>query len=160
MSSWKDKLTQKTTSAVTHAEEFPEQPRPAATGGWKQKMTDKSAPISHTKPPAIPKVNVEDLNDFPALGASSPAQPAKPPSKLTGFANLAREWSSHAKEEHDRQEKERIYREEQENAYNYNISKLNAVNNRLLQFNYNQVRYNDEYNADYNKDLDTHKDQH
>ena len=156
MSSWKDKLAQKTATAVTRTEETPKQAPP--TGGWKQRITDKTADPDQPRPQIIPKVSVDDLNDFPALGSTTTPPPKKQAPKLTGFANLAREWSAHAKEEQEREEKERIYREEQENAYNYNMSKLNAINNRLMQFNYNQVRYNDEYNADYERDLDRHND--
>jgi hypothetical protein len=154
MSSWREKLANKTTSAVA-----PSEPAPASTqtGGWKQRINEKHSNPDQQKP-VIPKISIDDLNDFPALGGSSTESPKKQ-SKLTGFATLAREWSEQAKEDKERENKEKMQREQQEYAYNYNISKLNAINNRLMEFNnHSQVRYDDEYNADYEKDLYYHND--
>ena len=154
MSSWKEKLANKTTNVTT--------PAAPPAGGWKQRINEKQLnphQVTEQKP-VIAKVSIDDLNDFPALGSKTPSQqPPKKQPTITGFASLAREWSEHDKEEKEREDKERMYREQQENAYNYNISKLSAINNRLMQFNYNQVRYNDEYNADYNNDMDNHYDE-
>ena len=159
MSSWREKLANKTTTAVTNESNTPRHTSSTVEGGWKQRINEKqTGPVQQR--PVLPKVSIDDLNDFPALGGGSSAQPAKKQPALTGFASLAKDWSVHDKEEKQREEKERMYREQQENAYNYNISKLSAINNRLMTFtNHNQVRYNDEYNADYERDLDHHKDE-
>ena len=165
MSSWREKLANKTTTAVTSAPQamlhqgtlHQGTSSDAAMGSWKQRINDKQTHPEQTKP-LLPKVSVDDLNDFPALGGT-PSLPKKQ-AVLTGFASLARDWSVHDKEEKQREEKERIYREQQENAYNYNISKLNAINNRVMAFNTNaQYRYDDEYNADYENDLNYHNDE-
>ncbi len=152
MASWREKLANKTTSVVTKEESAPSQ----QLSGWKQRLSEKTAPEQQEAKPVIPKISIDDLNQFPALGGSSSIQKKEP--TLKGFATLAKEWYEHAKEEKEREEKEQRYREQQENAYNYNMSKLNAINNRLMQFNYNQVKHDDEYNADYNNDLDNHND--
>ncbi len=158
MSSWKEKLANKTSSAVAKPEpSFTASSTPSTqSGGWKQRINEKNiAPEQHR--PAISKISIDDLNDFPALGGGN--QPTKKQSALTGFATLAREWSEHAKEEKEREDKEKNYRDQQAYAYNYNISKLSAINNRLMEFNsYSQVKYDDEYNADYEKDLSYHND--
>jgi hypothetical protein len=154
MSSWKEKLANKTTNVTTPATP----PAGAPVGGWKQRINEKhNNPQSAEHKPLITKVSIDDLNDFPTLGSKTQQPPKKQPT-ITGYADLAREWCEHDKEEKLREDKERMYREQQENAYNYNISKLSAINNRLMQFNYNQVRYNDEYNADYNNDMENHYD--
>lgn len=161
MSSWREKLANKTTTAVTKEPEAQAHAHAASANnnGWKQRMTEKQTTSAQYKP-VIPKVSIDDLNDFPVLGGGSSTQPTKKQPALTGFASLAKEWSVHDKEERQREEKERMYREQQENAYNYNISKLSAINNRLMAFNnHSQVRYNDEYNADYEKDLHYHNDE-
>ena len=158
MSSWREKLANKTTTAVTEGPSHIQPP--SGSGGWKQRITEKHANPQEQSKPVLPKVSIDDINDFPSLGSST--QPAKKQAALTGFASLAKDWSTHDKEEKQREEKERIYREQQENAYNYNISKLNAINNRLMEFNaqnYSRVRYDDEYNADYEKDLTHHIDE-
>jgi hypothetical protein len=154
MASWREKLANKTTTVVTK-EESPSIQQTSTGNGWKQRLSEKTTSDQPQKP-VIPKISIDDLNQFPALGGSSSAVKKEP--VLKGFATLAKEWSEHAKEEKEREEKEQRYREQQENAYNYNMSKLNAINNRLMQFNYNQVKYDDEYNADYNNDLDNHND--
>jgi hypothetical protein len=158
MSSWKEKLANKTTTAVTKDASPAAAPAGTGPGGWKQRINEK-----HTNPdqykPVLPKVSIDDLNDFPALGGGSAPLPQQKQPALTGFAALAREWSTHAKEEKEREEREKMHREQQEYAYNYNISKLSAINNRLMAFNaVTQVRYDDEYNADYEKDLHYHND--
>jgi hypothetical protein len=164
MSSWREKLANKTTTAVTNAPDTSRHTTSTVEGGWKQRITEKQANPGQHKP-ILPKVSIDDLNDFPllggpVLGGAVSAQPTKKQPALTGFASLAKEWSVHDKEEKQREEKERMYREQQENAYNYNISKLSAINNRLMSFNnHNQIRYNDEYNADYERDLDYHNDE-
>lgn len=152
-------MANKTTTVVTKdLDALPSAPQASAGGGWKQRINEKHTHPSQQKP-VLPKVSIDDINDFPALGGTSTQSPKKQPG-LTGFATLAKEWSVHDKEEKQREEKERMYREQQENSYNYNISKLNAINNRLVAFNnHNQVRYNDEYNADYERDLDYHNDE-
>jgi hypothetical protein len=173
MSSWREKLANKTTTAVNKEADAPRQTSSTAEGGWKQRITEKQGNPAHHKP-ILPKVSIDDLNEFPVLGGpvlggpvlggpvlggASSAQTTKKQPVLTGFASLAKDWSVHDKEEKQREDKERMYREQQENAYNYNISKLSAINNRLMSFtNHNQVRYNDEYNADYERDLDYHND--
>lgn len=157
MSSWKEKLAKKATTAVAPAATA-QASSVSVTGGsgWKQRINDR-----HANPdrPVLPKISIDDLNDFPTLGRVTPATQEKKQPALTGFATLAREWSEHAKEEKEREDKENMYREQQAYAYNYNISKLNAINNRLMAFNsHSQVAYNDEYNADYEKDLSYHND--
>ncbi len=158
MSSWKEKLANKATTAVTATSDIPASS--VAGGGWKQRINHKNSTAKEEQKHVIPKVSIDDLNDFPSLGGAPSTQPTKKQQTLTGFASLAKEWSTHDREEKQREEKERIYREQQENAYNYNISKLNAINNRLMAFNnYSQTRYNDEYNADYERDLAYHNDE-
>ena len=145
MSSWKEKLASKTVTATTPSP----QTHPSTTGGWKQRITEKQCTPQTDQPkPVIPKVSIDDLNDFPALGGTQPQQ--KKSSTLTGFASLAREWNQHDKEDKEREEKERAFTQQQEHAY---MSKLSAINTRLMEFNYNQIKYNDEYNADYDRDL-------
>ncbi len=160
MSSWREKLANKTTTAVTNQSAPSSVPTAGGGGGgWKQRINEKQANPDQYKP-VLPKVSIDDLNDFPALGGKLAPSPQKQPA-LTGFAALAKEWSVHAKEEKEREDKEKMHREQQEHAYNYNISKLSAINNRLMAFNtqnYGQVHYNDEYNADYEKDLSYHND--
>ena len=164
MSSWREKLANKTTSAVTNDHGASRPTLSVVEGGWKQRINEKQTNPMQQRP-VLPKVSIDDLNDFPVLGGATlsgavSAQPTKKQPALTGFASLAKEWSVHDKEEKQREEKERMYREQQENAYNYNISKLSAINNRLMTFtNHNQIRYNDEYNADYERDLDYHNDE-
>jgi hypothetical protein len=186
MSSWRNKLANKTTTAVTNDSNASNNSNASHASsineiGWKQRINEKKThTITQEQKPIIPKISIDDLNEFPMLGKES-ALPSekqclseeKPfehtcsekltqkQTTLTGFAALAKKWSNHDKEEKQREEKEQMYREQQENTYNYNISKLNIINNRLMAFNnYSQVKYNDEYNADYEHDLQHHNDEY
>jgi hypothetical protein len=158
--SWKDKLANKSTSAVIAKE--PITVRPSAEGGWKQKLSDKqtgSYNESHAaNTPVIHKVDVNNEKDFPTLGGA-PAPVKTQKTAPTGFATLAREWAVKDKEDKEREAMEEARRQQVEFAYNYNTQKLNSINASLMnmteQRNYFS-RYHEEEDEEDQSDNDNY----
>jgi hypothetical protein len=151
--SWKDKLANKSTSAVIPKEPIRIQPSADPVGGWKRKLTDKqSGSYNPANEPIIHRIDVNNEKDFPTLGGA----PVPPPVKKdtpTGFATLAREWAVKAKEDKERETMEEARRQQVEFAYNYNTQKLNAINSSLM--NMTEQR---NYYSSYREESDTESD--
>jgi hypothetical protein len=152
MSSWKQKLASKIDNNVPAAATLTTQTTTQPTtgsGGWKQRISDKKEVPSNP----LPKVNINDINDFPSL--SSAPLPTKK-AKLTNYVGLAKEWAEHSREEQARADAEKTQREMQEFSFNYNaMSALDKLNYTL--YSYSMLDTPREY--DHEKDTDSQCDE-
>jgi hypothetical protein len=146
--SWKEKLANKSTSAVIPKESINVKPvTQSSMGGWKQKLSDKqSGSYDPATAPIVHKVDISNETEFPTLGGAS-AVPKPKKETPTGFATLAREWAVKDKEDKEREAIEEARRQQVEFAYNYNASRLNAINASLMNLN-DQRNYYSTYNND------------
>jgi hypothetical protein len=153
--SWKDKLANKSTSAVIAKESITV--RPSAEGGWKQKISEKkSGSYNPANEPIIHRIDVNNEKEFPTLGGAPVPKTKK--ETPTGFATLAREWAVKAKEDKDREAMEEARRQQVEFAYNYNTQKLNSINASLMnmseQRNYFSRYHEEEEDEEHQSDND------
>ena len=195
--SWKEKLASKNSSAVSNQNQqqpnYQQQSQhPSVTPGqvtqghvtqghvtqghvtqgqgWKQRLATNighDIPQNNSQYIALPKIDIADMNAFPTLGNSAVPTPVEK-KILTGFVDLAKEWKKHDKEQADRDEIERIQREQQEFSYNFNAKKMNLINSSLMTYSMmnspykprsdiDEVPYHDNYDS--TQDGYLHEDQ-
>ena len=154
MSSWKQKLASKIENNVPAAAAPAQTQQTVGSGGWKQRIAEKKEVPSSP----LPKVNINDINDFPSLTSKSSAPPTTKKSNLTNYVGLAKEWADHAREEQARLDAEKTQREMQEFSFNYNaMSALDKLNYTLYSYSMlDTPREHHEYHHE--KDTDTDYD--
>lgn len=129
MASWKQKLASKIDNNQPSVAQTPATPANASGGGWKQRISEKKDAPSDP----LPKVNINDINEFPSLSSSAPV--AKKAANLTNYVTLAKEWADHSREEQARLDAEKTQREIQEFSFNYNaMSALDKLNYTLYSY--------------------------
>ena len=143
--SWKERIANKNAGIPSNQPQVTiNQPAPPAAKGWRLKMQGTD-PV-----PAAPRQTTIDINDsnlFPELPTASKANAPAPAKKtLTGFADLAKNWATTAKEDSEREKAERLYQDQQDYLYNYsamNALQTHAINTQLMATS----RYNYESDA-------------